>query len=206
MPQPAVSASDVLIERLRQQLAAGVQPPAIDLSYLPEGPLVPAAVLVPLVRREPGPTVLLTQRTAHLRDHAGQVSFPGGRTERSDASPEETALREAEEEVGLHRRHVDILGRLPTFFTITGFVVTPVVAVITPPFDLRLDTFEVAEVFEPPLEFLLDPANHVRHEVTHAGRLHHYWSMPWQRYNIWGATAGMLRQLSEVFSTDSGGK
>ncbi len=198
--------ADALITRLRQQLEAGAKPSEMDLSYLPEGPLVPAAVLVPVVMRPEGPTVLLTQRTAHLRDHAGQVSFPGGRWEREDDSPEETALREAEEEVGLHRRHVEIIGRMPQFFTITGFAVTPVVAVVTPPFDLKIDDFEVAEVFEPPLGFLLDPVNHVKHEVEHRGRAHHYWSMPWQGYHIWGATAGMLRQLSEIFSAASDGK
>ena len=194
-----MTASDGLITRLRQQLDAGVMPPEIDKSYMPEGPLVPAAVLVPVVLRDEGPTVLLTLRTSHLRDHAGQISFPGGRSEREDASPEETALREAEEEVGLHRRHVEIIGRLPQFLTITGFVVTPVIGLITPPFDLQPDDFEVAEVFETPLVFLMDQQNHVRHEVVHQGKAHHYWSMPWQTYNIWGATAGMLRQLSEVF-------
>jgi 8-oxo-dGTP pyrophosphatase MutT (NUDIX family) len=104
-------------------------------------------VLVPVVLRDEGPTVLLTLRTSHLRDHAGQISFPGGRTERDDGSAEETALREAEEEVGLHRRHVQIIGRLPQFLTITGFVVTPVIGLINPPFDLQPDDFEVAEVF-----------------------------------------------------------
>lgn len=192
-----------LIERLRQQLEAGVMPPEIDKSYMPEGPVVPAAVLVPVVLRDEQPTVLLTLRTSHLRDHAGQISFPGGRSEREDASPEETALREAEEEVGLHRRHVEIIGRLPVFLTITGFVVTPVVGLVRPPFELQPDEFEVAEVFETPLGFLLDQRNHVRHEVTHLGKLHHYWSMPWQDYKIWGATAGMLRQLSEVFVGNS---
>lgn len=198
--------SEVLIERLRRRLVAGVKRPDIDLSYLPEGPLVPAAVLIPVVRREHGATVLLTERTAHLRDHAGQVSFPGGRSEREDGSAEETALREAEEEVGLHRRHVEIIGRMPEFFTITGFVVTPVVALVNPPFDLNPDEFEVASVFEPPLDFLMNSANHVRHEVMHQGKSHHYWSMPWQGHHIWGATAGMLRQLSEVFSVDIDGK
>lgn len=188
-----------LIAHLRQQLDAGVLPAEIDKSYMPEGPLVPAAVLVPVVLRDQEPTVLLTLRTSHLRDHAGQISFPGGRTERDDDSAEETALREAEEEVGLHRRHVQIIGRLPPFLTITGFVVTPVIGLIKPPFELKRDDFEVAEVFETPLAFLMDQENHVRHEVMHQGKLHHYWSMPWQGYNIWGATAGMLRQLSEVF-------
>lgn len=175
-----------------------MRPPEIDKSYMPEGPVVPAAVLVPVILRE-HPTVMLTMRTKHLRDHAGQISFPGGRSERADVSAEDTALREAEEEVGLGRHHVEVIGRLPDFLTITGFLVTPVVGLVTPPFQLIPDSFEVAEVFETPLDFLLDQSNHVRHEVEHRGKLHHYWSMPWRNYNIWGATAGMLRQLSEVF-------
>lgn len=195
-----------LVTRLRRQLDAGIRPAPLDERYAPEGPLTPAAVLVPIVLRDQGPTVLLTQRTAHLKDHAGQVSFPGGRVEADDAGPEDTALREAEEEVGLHRRHVEIIGHLPRFLTVTGFTVMPVIGLVRPPFDLRLDDFEVAEVFEPPLAFLLDPANHIRHDIVYQGQAHHYWSMPWQGYNIWGATAGMLRQLSEIFGAELGGK
>lgn len=157
--------------------------------------LTPAAVLVPVVIRPTGPTVLLTQRTAHLRDHAGQVSFPGGRCEESDASAEATALREAEEEVGLDPGQVELLGRLPEYRTGTGFVVTPVVGLVTPPLNLKLDDFEVAEVFEPPLAFLLDRANHQRQTMEIRGERHEFWAMPWQGYFIWGATAGMLVTL-----------
>lgn len=161
------------------------------------GILTPAAVLFPIVRRDAGHTVLLTQRTAHLRDHAGQVSFPGGRVEASDASPLETALRETEEEIGLDRRHVEILGYLPEYRTGTGFRVVPVVAAVTPPFDLRPDPFEVAEIFEVPLGFLLDTSNHQRHAVHLRGALRHYYAMPYDGHFIWGATAGMIRSLSE---------
>jgi 8-oxo-dGTP pyrophosphatase MutT (NUDIX family) len=195
---PAV---DPLIARLRRQIDAGVQPPPIDKSYMPEGPVVPAAVLVPVILREAGPTLLLTVRTAHLRDHAGQISFPGGRSERSDVSAIDTALRESEEEVGLRRESVEILGCLPHFLTITGFIVTPVIGLIPPldiERDLTLDAFEVAQVFEVPLAFVLDQANHVRHDIEYGGKPHHYWSMPWQEHHIWGATAGMIRQLSQV--------
>ncbi|MDX9944096.1 MAG: CoA pyrophosphatase [Azonexus sp.] len=161
------------------------------------GALTPAAVLFPIILREGGHTVLLTRRTAHLRDHAGQVSFPGGRVELEDASPLETALRETEEEIGLDRRHVEVLGYLPEYRTGTGFSVIPVVATVTPPFELRPDSFEVAEVFEVPLSFLLDQNNHQRHAVHLRGALRHYFAMPYGDYFIWGATAGMIRSLSE---------
>ncbi|WP_291847963.1 CoA pyrophosphatase, partial [Accumulibacter sp.] len=124
---------------------------------------MPAAVLFPIVRRDGEPTVLLTQRTAHLKDHPGQISFPGGRREPTDPSPVHTALREAAEEIGLAATHIEIAGYLPEYLTSTGFRVTPVVAMVTPPFQLELDTFEVAEAFEVPLAFLLDPANHQQH-------------------------------------------
>ncbi|MGB7543564.1 MAG: CoA pyrophosphatase [Burkholderiales bacterium] len=151
-----------------------------------------AAVLVPLVRRGDGFTVLLTRRTAHLNDHAGQISFPGGRTEPGDASAAATALRETEEEIGLAGARVEVLGHLHEYLTVTGYRVTPVVGLVTPPLDLRPDDFEVAEIFEVPLEFLLDPANHQRNSVIHEGRRRHYYAMPYRQYYIWGATAGML--------------
>jgi 8-oxo-dGTP pyrophosphatase MutT (NUDIX family) len=156
---------------------------------------VHAAVLVPIILRASGATLLLTQRTAHLRDHAGQISFPGGRCEASDASPEATALREAAEEVGLAATQIEILGRLPEYHTITGFLITPIVALVTPPLNLKLDDFEVADVFEPPLEFLLDQKNHQRHQREFQGATREYWAMPWQDRYIWGATAGMLVSL-----------
>ncbi len=159
--------------------------------------LTPAAVLFPIVQRDGGQTVLLTQRTAHLKDHGGQISFPGGRVETEDRTPVHTALRETEEEIGLAREHVEVLGFLPEYRTGTGFRVTPVVALVTPPFDLALDPFEVAEAFEVPLAFLLDPANHKRHSLHYRGALRHFFAMPYGDYFIWGATAGMIRSLTE---------
>ena len=159
--------------------------------------LTPAAVLFPIVQRGDGQTVLLTQRTAHLKDHGGQISFPGGRVETEDQTPVHTALRETEEEIGLARQHVEVLGFLPEYRTGTGFRVTPVVALVTPPFDLALDPFEVAEAFEVPLSFLLDPANHKRHSLHYRGALRHFFAMPYGDYFIWGATAGMIRSLTE---------
>lgn len=163
----------------------------------PAHPLTPAAVLFPIVLREGGWTVLLTQRTAHLRDHAGQISFPGGRVEDTDASPVETALRETEEEIGLSRERIEILGRLPEYRTGTGFCVIPVVGLVHPPFSLSLDAFEVAEVFEVPFDFLLSPENHQRHSATVRGELRHYHAIPYGERFIWGATAGMIRSLTE---------
>jgi 8-oxo-dGTP pyrophosphatase MutT (NUDIX family) len=162
---------------------------------------VAAAVLFPIVLRPVAPTVLLTRRTDHLKDHPGQISFPGGRVEPDDVSPAHTALREAEEEIGLVPAHVEIAGYLPEYLTSTGFRVTPVVAVVTPPFSLRLDPFEVAEAFEVPLDFLLDPANHRRHALHYRGRLRHFHAMPWGEYFIWGATAGMIVSLSRALGT-----
>ena len=159
--------------------------------------LTAAAVLFPIVLREAQPTVLLTQRTSHLRDHAGQVSFPGGRVEALDRSPIHTALRETEEEIGMCPEQVEVIGYLPEYRTSTGFRVTPVVGLVRPPFTLRPDPFEVAEVFEVPLAFLLDPANRQRHSREWRGQLRHYFAMPYGDYFIWGATAGMIVSLAE---------
>jgi 8-oxo-dGTP pyrophosphatase MutT (NUDIX family) len=157
---------------------------------------VPAAVLIPVVSRPHGPTLLFTLRTEHLTAHAGQVSFPGGRVEAQDASAIDTALRESEEEIGLQRRHVEVLGALPDYFTGTGYQVTPVVGIVHPPLDLSADPFEVAEIFEVPLAFLMDGTNHQKRtvEIPNGGRRTFY-SMPYERFFIWGATAGMLRNL-----------
>jgi len=161
---------------------------------------VPAAVLFPIVLRENCPTVLLTQRTEHLRDHAGQVSFPGGRAESVDLSPAHTALREAEEEIGLAAGHVEVVGILPDYMTVTGYRITPVVAFLTPPFSLRPDPSEVAEVFEVPLAFLMNPANHQRRSREVEGETRHFFAMPYGRHFIWGATAGIIVSLARALA------
>jgi 8-oxo-dGTP pyrophosphatase MutT (NUDIX family) len=181
---------------LRQCFAAGRTAAPIVTSdghlWREDQALRPAAVLVPVVRHETGLTVLLTQRTDHLYDHAGQISFPGGRTEPEDESPAATALRESFEEIGLSHTRVELLGELPAYTTVTGYYVTPMVGLIDPPLNLKLDEFEVAEVFEVPLAFFLDPGNHQRNTLQVQGRTRHYYAMPFERRYIWGATAGML--------------
>jgi 8-oxo-dGTP pyrophosphatase MutT (NUDIX family) len=159
------------------------------------GKVTRAAVLIPLILREEGLSVLLTQRTEHLRDHAGQISFPGGRMDAEDSSPDDTALRESEEEIGLDRERVEIIGHLPEYLTVSGYSVTPVVGLVKAQAEYVLDEFEVADVFEVPLSFLVDPANHqVRLWQSEQGSRRFY-SMPYQNRFIWGATAGMLRNL-----------
>jgi 8-oxo-dGTP pyrophosphatase MutT (NUDIX family) len=161
-------------------------------------PLREAAVLIGLVMHESGPTVLLTRRTSHLHDHAGQISFPGGGIEQHDETAVATALRETEEEVGLRAESVEVLGSLPQYATATGYLVTPVVGLVTPGFSLRIDTFEVDEVFEPPLAFLMNPAHHERRLVDFGGMRRTFYAMPYEagrRYFIWGATAAMLRNF-----------
>lgn len=191
------------LDRLREVLQAAPSPTAFILEDgVGDETLTPASVLFPIVLRPGEPTVLLTQRTAHLRDHPGQISFPGGRAEPEDPSPAHTALREAEEEVGLLPAHIEIAGYLPEYRTSTGFRVTPVVAMVTPPFDLRPDPFEVAEVFEVPLAFLLDPANHQQHSLHYRGKLRSYYAMPYGDYFIWGATAGMIMSLYHALVAD----
>lgn len=158
---------------------------------------LPASVLIPIVEREAGATMLLTRRTDHLHDHPGQISFPGGRADEGDATAIETALREAEEEISLNRRHIDVIGSLPEYVTASGYRVTPVVSIVHPPFRVQADPFEVAEVFEVPLAFLMNAANHRRLTADFPlswGRRSFY-AIPYEQYFIWGATAGMLRNL-----------
>jgi len=165
----------------------------------PKPPLTPAAVLVPLVLRPEGMTVLLTKRTAHLAAHAGQISFPGGRLEATDTDAADAALRETEEEIGLSREVIELVGRLDTYVVRTGFEVTPLVGLVTPPFTTTRDEFEVAEIFEVPLAFVLDPHNHQRQSrVDFGGAKREFWVLPYRDYFIWGATAGMLINLYEV--------
>jgi 8-oxo-dGTP pyrophosphatase MutT (NUDIX family) len=154
-----------------------------------------AAVLVPIVDRSSGLTVIFTRRTTHLKAHSGQVSFPGGRAEPEDPTPEFTALREAQEEIGLAAERVEVLARLPEYHTRTGFRVTPVVGLVTAPVELVPDPREVEEVFEVPLAFLLDPANHRRETRELQGRTVGYYVMRYGTHTIWGATAGMLVNL-----------
>ncbi|MDR0717985.1 MAG: CoA pyrophosphatase [Azoarcus sp.] len=165
----------------------------------------PAAVLVPLVLHgdgEDGLTVLLTRRTDHLHHHPGQISFPGGGMEAGDVSAEAAALRETEEEIGLPPERVEVIGRLPDYLTGTGFRVTPVVGLSRPPLALRLDDFEVAEVFEVPLAHFLDPARHQRYSLRVGGELRHFHAMPYGDYFIWGATAGMLMSLYRLLAAE----
>lgn len=159
-------------------------------------PVRPAAVLVPIVARD-GLTVLLTERTPHLAAHAGQISFPGGKPDPGDTGPVDTALREAEEEIGIPRAFAEPLGFLDIYRTGTGFAVTPVVALIRPDFTLSLNINEVAAAFEVPLAFLMDPANHRIDALTLNGRDRRFYAMPYGERYIWGATAGILRNMHD---------
>ena len=207
---PAVTAASLVPAALRARFAA---PPAWHPEVTVERRFVDrtaaaASVLIAIVLRDLL-TVLLTQRTDHLTDHPSQISFPGGRVEAFDADATATALREAEEEIGLARGLVEVLGSLPTYTTGTGFGVTPVVGLVRPGFDLKTDPYEVAEVFEVPLAWLMDPSRHQRHAVEIDGVRREFISIPWpgvdaqgqqRRYFIWGATAAMLRNLYRFLS------
>jgi len=186
---------DGVSRRLLHPADVEADPGFVRYVHPPERTVVQAAVLVPLINRANGVTVMLTQRTAHLNDHAGQISFPGGRVEEDDADRIQTALRETEEETGLAREAVEVIGRLPDFDIPSGFRVTPIVGWIEPPVDFNPDPFEVAEVFEVPLHHFLDPANHERRSDDINGRRRNYYAMPYQNRLIWGATAGMLFSL-----------
>jgi 8-oxo-dGTP pyrophosphatase MutT (NUDIX family) len=157
--------------------------------------VIAAAVLVPIIARPEGFSVLFTRRTATLKSHSGQISFPGGRAEPGDPSPQHTALREAQEEIGLAPTRVEVLGQLPEYHTRTGFRVTPVIGLIQPPLEVVPDAREVEEVFEVPLAFLLDPANHRRESRQIGARMASYYVIEHQGRTIWGATAGMLVNL-----------
>ena len=217
---PAVAPDRLTAPALRRRFADGAAEGGLiwqpeftgDGRISPERAAARASVLVPLIEHAGDLHVLLTRRTDHLRDHAGQVSFPGGRAEPADTDEADTALREAQEEVGLPRAQVDVIGHMPTYTTVTNFVVTPVVALVRPPFrlaDLAIDAFEVAEAFHVPLSFLMDPANHQRHQFSFDGHQRQFLSMPWQghaadgtprEYFVWGATAAMLRNLYRFLS------
>jgi 8-oxo-dGTP pyrophosphatase MutT (NUDIX family) len=171
--------------------------------YFPSAP-VAAAVLVPLVEHEDGLTVLLTQRATHLKNHAGQISFPGGRIEGSDEGPLAAALRETEEEIGLSRQHVTFAGYLEPHLVLTGFWVTPVVGFVQPGFTLELDRREVDATFEVPLLHVLDAANHLTRERTLGTTTVQVYDIPYGDYRIWGATAGMLMSLYRLLQQGSG--
>ncbi len=176
-------------------------PADVHVAEIAEGAKVSdAAVLVPMVARDGRVSLLFTQRTPHLAAHAGQISFPGGRVEADDADREATALRETEEEIGLARRHVKILGTLPEYSIPSGFRITPVVGWVNAPFDTQPDPFEVAEIFEAPIEHFLDVARYQRHEYHFNGRHRHYVAIPYAGRYIWGATAGMLLSLARMLS------
>jgi 8-oxo-dGTP pyrophosphatase MutT (NUDIX family) len=190
---------------LLQRLARPAPPDAQGLSdgfRLPgrEGQATPAAVLVPLVNRPQGLQLLLTQRSANLPDHPGQISFPGGRVEPDDADHAAAALRETAEEIGLPPSRVQVLGQLSPYETVTGYRVLPIVGWIEPPFDLAPDPVEVADVFEVPLDFILDTANHQRHHRMLGEIRRDYWAIPWLHRYIWGATAAMLLILERTLS------
>lgn len=209
---PAATSSVEFFDRARARLRFDVPPGLTDASAVPasgdhgtdrmlqilarEQPIRPAAVLIPVVDH-PQPTVLLTQRSAHLNDHAGQISFPGGKIDATDASPLDAALREAEEEIGLTKEFIDPIGYLDLYGTSFGFRILPTVARIKPGFSLRINAAEVDDAFEVPLAFLMNPANHQVHSKEFRGIERSYYAMPFAQRYIWGATAGILRVLYE---------
>jgi 8-oxo-dGTP pyrophosphatase MutT (NUDIX family) len=219
---PTSAADDGRIAGLPAPPAAAMLPPGSDLpnsdspgtdplespcrgdhdlnpgAFETDRPLTAAAVLVPLVDRPEGMTVLFTRRAETLPRHAGQISFPGGCIEPQDPDAVAAALRESAEEIGLPPADVQIIGRLDTYLTRTGFQVSPVVGIIDPPLALAPDPLEVAEIFEAPLAFLVDRANHRRESREFNGSLRHFYAMPWERHYIWGVTAGMLVNLCDV--------
>jgi 8-oxo-dGTP pyrophosphatase MutT (NUDIX family) len=210
--EPAAIGSAEFFDRARARLRFEVPPGLTDASVVPassdqgtdrmlqilaqEKPIRPAAVLIPVVDH-PKPTVILTQRSAHLNDHAGQISFPGGKIDPTDASPLDAALREAEEEIGLSREFVEPIGYLDLYGTSFGFRILPTVARVRPGFSLRISAAEVDDAFEVPLSFLMDPANHQLHSKAFRGIERTFYAMPFEERYIWGATAGILRVLYE---------
>jgi len=209
---PAAMGSAEFFDRARTRLGFDIPAGLTDPDSIPESgdrgtdrmleilareqPIRPAAVLIPVIDR-PEPTVLLTQRSAHLNDHAGQISFPGGKIDANDASPMDAALREACEEVGLTREFIDPIGYLDVYGTAFGFRILPTVAKVKPGFKLKINESEVVDAFEVPLAFLMNPENHQIHTKEFRGIDRSYYAMPFAERYIWGATAGILRVLYE---------
>jgi 8-oxo-dGTP pyrophosphatase MutT (NUDIX family) len=209
---PAAISSAEFFDRARARLRFDIPAGLTDANLVPlsgdqgtdrmleilsrEQPIRPAAVLIPVVDHAE-PTVLLTQRAAHLNDHAGQISFPGGKIDATDASPLDTALREAEEEIGLSREFVEPIGYLDLYGTSFGFRILPTLARVRPGFKLDVNTSEVDDAFEVPLAFLMNPLNHQVHSKEFRGMERSYYAMPFAERYIWGATAGILRILYE---------
>ena len=209
---PAAMSSGEFYDRVRARLSFDVPAGLIDPNIIPEtgdpgtdrmleimareAPVRPAAVLIPVVDHAE-PTVLLTQRSAHLKEHSGQIAFPGGKIDATDKSPRDAALREAEEEIGLDRSFVDPIGYLGVYGTGFGFRILPTVARVKPGFRLTINHSEVDDAFEVPLSFLMNPANHQVHSKEFRGMERSYYAMPFAERYIWGATAGILRVLYE---------
>jgi 8-oxo-dGTP pyrophosphatase MutT (NUDIX family) len=192
----------VTAEEVRAKFAAAPPPGSRGDDAPPpaDRPRRPAAVLVPLLMRPEGLQVLLTRRMPHLSAHAGQVSFPGGSAEEHDFDAVATALRETEEEIGLPRSHIEVVGRLDLFSTGTGFAITPIVGLVTCPCPIKPDPSEVDETFDVPLDFILDPANRERRSRERDGRMRHFFVFTYGRHEVWGATAAMLVNLTEILA------
>jgi 8-oxo-dGTP pyrophosphatase MutT (NUDIX family) len=194
-------------ERLRREPPSLFEPDSAytgdhaigDNAHLPVRPAAPkpAAVLVPVVADDDEPAIILTERATGLRSHSGQIAFPGGQIDDADASPLDAALREAEEEIGLERRHVESIGYLDGYLSSSGYLVVPCVALVSPARTLRLNAHEVAAAFEVPLGFLMDEANHQLQSREWQGLTRHFYAMPFGERYIWGVTAGILRNMYE---------
>jgi len=207
--EPQIFSAEDFRRRAAERLSREPEPHVGDHVFNPEiADLLlnlerrPAAVLVPVIHREPEATLLFTERTHGLRSHAGQISFPGGRIDPEDAGPEAAALREAEEEIGLKQEFIETIGRGPDYLTGSGYHVALVIAVVRPGFKLRLNPDEVADAFEVPLSFLMDPANHRKGSRIWNGARRSFFEMPFKNRHIWGITAGIVRVLYERLYAD----
>jgi 8-oxo-dGTP pyrophosphatase MutT (NUDIX family) len=209
LPEPRLFSVEDFRRRVAERLSSGGEAAMGDHIFNPQiADLLlqierrPAAVLVPVIDRQPEATMLFTQRTGALRSHPGQIAFPGGRIDPEDVGPEAAALREAEEEIGLDPAFIETLCHAPDYLTGSGYRVAPVLAIVRPGFELRLNPAEVVDTFEAPLSFLMDPANHRRGTRAWQGAERMYFEMPWGERRIWGVTAGILRVLYERLYRD----